>query len=163
MTGNLTWLYHNHKAFSGNVPMWADWEWPKGKENSVFQLHFHCLLIGQHPAGGRDARCSNLRCRNKPRGPVYDHHFFECVEYGRNCGFFRDTVRSLYDDYVKSGEEDIPHSTIDGILERPCGMWVGLFDNSFFDLGFKLRSAHELHRIVTIASILSWGRFYSIP
>ena len=24
MTGDLTWLYHNHKAFSGNVPMWAD-------------------------------------------------------------------------------------------------------------------------------------------
>ena len=33
--------------------MWADWEWPKGKENNVFQIHFHSLLIGQHPAGGR--------------------------------------------------------------------------------------------------------------
>ena len=27
-TGNLSWLYHNHRVFSGNVPLWADWEWP---------------------------------------------------------------------------------------------------------------------------------------
>ena len=143
--------------------MWADWEWPKGKENNVFQTHFRCLLIGQHPAGGSEARCSYQRCRNKTRGPVYVHHFFECVEYRRNRGFLRDTVRRLYNDYVMSGNEDIPHGIIDGILENPCGMWVGLFDNCFFDLGLNLRSAHELHRIVTIASILSWGRFYSVP
>ena len=72
-------------------------------------------------------------------------------------------MNGLYDDYVKSGKKDIPHCTIDEILERSCGMWAGLFDNCFFDLGFKIRSAQEPHSIVTIARILSWGRFYSIP
>ena len=65
MNGNLTWLHHNHRAYSGNVPMWADWEWPKGKD--VFRNHFHCLLIGKHPAGGNDARCFRILCRGKKR------------------------------------------------------------------------------------------------
>ena len=85
---NLTWLYHNHRVFSGNVPMWADWGWPQSKNMEVFKLHFFCLLIGQHPAGGPDARCSYLLCKDKLMGTVYDHHFFKCVEYSRNRFFF---------------------------------------------------------------------------
>ena len=45
----------------------------------------------------------------------------------------------------------------------PCQMWVGLFDSSLYDLGLKLSSAHELLRIFTISSILSWGSFYPVP
>ena len=26
----LTWLYHNHRCYSGNMPMFADWIWPQG-------------------------------------------------------------------------------------------------------------------------------------
>ena len=161
--GNLTWLHHNHEAFSGNVPMWAEWEWPKGKSMEAFRIHFYCLLIGQHPAGGRDASCSNLLCSDNKDGPIYDHHFFKCVEYIKNRYCFRSAVERIYNEYAAVGNCGIPRSIINGILERPCGMWVGLFDRGLFDIGLKLRSAHELHRIVTLASILSWGRFYAVP
>ena len=66
MTGNLTWLYHNHSVFSGNVPLWADWEWPMSKDRNVFITHFYSLLTSQNPAGGSDACCcakrSVVRC-----------------------------------------------------------------------------------------------------
>ena len=161
--GNLSWLYHNHRVFSGNVPMWADWEWPKSKDVDVFKLHFNSLLTGQHPAGGAEASCSNLLCKDHTYGPVYDHHFFECVGYSKNRSYFRDTVTRMYNDYVGAGNLDVPADIIDGILLRPCPMWVGLFETRFFDNGMKLRSAHELHRILTISSVLSWGRFYPVP
>ena len=160
---NLTWLYHNHRVFSGNVPMWADWGWPQSKNMEVFKLHFFCLLIGQHPAGGPDARCSYLLCKDKLMGTVYDHHFFKCVEYSRNRCFFRKGVWRMYDEYVEAGHHDIPRAIVDTVLKRPCKMWVGLFDSNLFDLGLKLRSAHQFHRIVTVASVLSWGRFYPLP
>ena len=163
MTGNLSWLYHNHSVFSGNVPKWADWEWPKSDDVEIFKLHFYSLLTGQHPAGGGDACCSNLMCKNHSMGPLYDHHFFECTEYSKNRCFFRGSVKGMYNDYVRTGSLDIPKSIINSILVRPCLMWVGLFDSSYFDLGLKLSSAHELHRILTISSILSWGRFYPVP
>ena len=76
MNGNLTWLYHNHIVFSGNVPMWADWDWPIGKDMEVFQTQFYCLLAGLHPAGGSNAFCSRLLCKNRNKGLVYQHHFF---------------------------------------------------------------------------------------
>ena len=161
--GNVTWLYHNHIAFSGNVPMWADWDWPKGKNFDVFRVHYYCLLIGQHSAGGRNARCSNLLCKDSNVGPIYDHHYFKCVEYSQNCSFFRKAVNRMYNEYVGAGCCDISRVIIDGILEQPCKMWVGLFDDRLFDLGLKLQGAHELHRIVTMASVLSWGRFYALP
>ena len=34
-SGQLGWLYHNHRVFSGNVPGWADWNWPQNKKQSV--------------------------------------------------------------------------------------------------------------------------------
>ena len=158
--GNLTWLYHNHRAFSGNVPIWADWEWPKGEVMNVFRLHFNCLLIGHHPEAGSEACCSLALCRGRKRGPVYRHHYFERANYASNCCYFRKTVKRMYREYVKQGHLDILVSVIDGIVEKPCG--VGLFDPLLFDLGLKLNSLHELHRIFTMASVLSWGRFYSL-
>ena len=163
MTGNLTWLYHNHSAFSGNVPLWADWEWPESKDKNVFITHFYSLLIGQNPAGGGDACCSGLLCKDKSRGPVYNHHYFDCVEFRSNCCFFRESVKSMFNDYASAGNHDIPNTIINKIITKPSGMWVGLFDTCFFDLGLRLKSAHELHRIVTISSVLSWGRFYPVP
>ena len=78
--------------------------------------------------------------------------------------FFRDdSVKPMFNRYVNDGNRDIPVSLINRILLSPCGMWVGLFDKCLFDGGLRLKSAHELHRIVTISSILSWGRFYPIP
>ena len=69
----------------------------------------------------------------------------------------------MYNEYVKDGNQDIPASIINGILLRPCLMWVGLFESSIFDRGLKLSSAHELLRMMTISSVLSWGRFYPVP
>ena len=72
-------------------------------------------------------------------------------------------VRRLYKAYVDAGHSDIPRGLVEGVLERPCSMWVGLFDPSLFDTGMKLRTTHELFQIVTMASVLSWGRFYPVP
>ena len=161
---HLSWLHHNHRAYSGNVPPWADWKWPKSKDVTAFKTHFYCLLIGKHPAGGSHARCLNLLCKKTKEGPVFNHHYFECMDnYNRNCCFFRSGVRSMYGEYVGEGHKDIPKHVIDRILEKPCGMWVGLLDPCLFDVGLKLKSIHEIHRIVTLASVLSWGRFYSVP
>ena len=85
------------------------------------------------------------------------------MNFRLNCSFFRDGVKCKYKEYVNDGHSDIPLNVIEEVLERPCGMWFGLFDPSLFDLGLKLRSLHELHRIVTMASVLSWGRYYPIP
>ena len=49
------------------------------------------------------------------------------------------------------------------IFFHPCPMWVGLLDAGIFEHKLKLLVIHELHRILTIASILSWGRFYALP
>ena len=163
LTGNLSWLYHNHRVFSGNVPMWADWEWPKTKGMEVFRLHFNCLLTGQHPVGAGEACCSNLMCKDHNLGPLYGHHFFECAEHRKNRCFFRESVNRMYNDYVGAGNHDIPTTIINNILVGPSLMWVGLFDIRFFDFGLKLSSLHELHRIFTISSVLSWGRFYHVP
>ena len=160
MNGNLTWLY---RVFSGNVPMWADWVWPKGQDMNVFQSHFYCLLLGEHPAGGSEACCARLLCRSKNKEAIYQHHYFECVDYLRNRVYFQNCARRMYDELVPDGNRGIPRSVVDETLEKPCGMWVGLFDPCLFELGLKLSSLHELHRIVTMASVMSWGRFYTVP
>ena len=41
-------------------------------------------------------------------------------------------------------------------------MWIGLFDTCLFELGLKLPILLELHRIVTMASVMSWGRFNAL-
>ena len=162
--GRMSWLYHIHRIYSGNVPIWADWKWPKRKDINAFKTHFCYLLTGLHPAGGKDARCFSVLCKSMNIGPVYNHHFFECRNnYLRNRAYFRSRVRSMYDDYVAEGHINIPQNVIDGILEKPCGMWVGLMDPGLFELGLNLKTVHETHKIFTIASVLSWGRFYSIP
>ena len=72
-------------------------------------------------------------------------------------------MKRMYREYVLAGNRDITPSIIKSILVRPSGMWVGLFEIRFFDLDVKLKGAHELHRIMTISSVLSWGRFYHVP
>ena len=94
---------------------------------------------------------------------MYLHHYFKCVDSRRNSEFFKNGVKSIYNKYLNDGHDDNPLTVIDKILESPCGMWFGLFDPCLFELGLKLKSLHELHRIVTMASVLSWGRFYSLP
>ena len=161
--GNLTWLYHNHMVFSGNVPEWADWNWHIGKGMDLFQSHFYCLLIGAHPAGGNEACCLRLLCGGRNRGTVYQHHYFECGDYIRNRMFFQNRARRLYNEMIEDGHHFFPLRVLDDILVKPSGMWVGLFDNCFFELGLKLSVLHELHRIMTMASVMSWGRFYALP
>ena len=78
-TGTLSWLYVNHQSYSGNVPSWANWMWPKGEDGAMFKLQFNYLLVGLHPAGGDDARCRHILCKENNVGSVYNHHFFECV------------------------------------------------------------------------------------
>ena len=160
--GTFRWLYHNHQAYSGNVPLWADWNWPKSEDESKFKLHFYNLLVGLNPAGGDEAQCRHLLCRNNKLGSVYNHHFFDCNCYLKNRALFRHTVRKLYTESQTDGLPYIPLGVIDSILLKPCKMWVGMIDVTLFDNGLNLSSIHELHRIVVIASIMSWGRFYSI-
>ena len=162
-TGMLTWLYHNHQAYSGNVPYWADWNWPKDEDESKFKLHFYYLLVGLNPACGDEAQCRHLLCRDNKLGSVYNHHFFNCNCHMKNRAFFRHTVRKLFTESQRNGAPCIPLGLIDDILLKPCKMWVGLIHNGLFDNGLKLVSIHELHRIFVTASIISWGRFYSIP
>ena len=121
------------------------------------------MLTGLDPAGGSNACCARLLCKNRNKGSVYQHHFFECVDHSRNRSFFQDCVKRLYNDSVSVGHCDFPHSVVDEILKKPCGMWVGLFEQGLFGLGLKLWNLHELHRIVTMASVFSWGRFYALP
>ena len=64
---------------------------------------------------------------------------------------------------IEDGNHFFPTPVLDDILEKPSGMWVGLFDNCFFELGLKLSVLHQLDRIVTMASVMSWGRFYAVP
>ena len=80
-----------------------------------------------------------------------------------NRAFFRHTVRKLYTESQTNGVPYIPLGVIDSILLKPCQMWVGLIDIRLFDSELNLLSIHELHRILVTASIISWGRFYTIP
>ena len=153
--GNLTWLYHNHITFSGNVPKWADWNWHCERYGDLFQSHFYYLLIGAHPAGGSEACCSRLLCRGSNRGTVYKHHYFECGNYARNGILFQNRARSLYNEMIAEGEHFFPLQVLEDILEKPSGMWVGLFDTCLFELGLKLSILHEVRRIVTMASVMS--------
>ena len=159
----LTWLYHNHRCYSGNMPVFADWTWPQSDSGKKFERHFFMLLTGLHPAGGNRAICGHSPCNTDTPDSVYRHHFFECVGFESNRIFFRKCARRLYNESLTVGASLIPVSLLDTVLIKPCPMWVGLMDPGLFLPGIKLRYIHELHRIVTIAGIFSWGRFYELP
>ena len=160
--GKLSWIYHNHCIYSGNMPMWADWTWPNNKDSIKFKKHFVFLVSGLHPAGGNKAVClRTLSCAKSPN-TVYQHHFFDCSYYSANRFFFRDTALKLYREANKC-HSMVSFSMLESILSEPSPMWVGLLDQSLFKTGVRLCAMHELHRILTIASISSWGRFYDLP
>ena len=162
-SGQLGWLYHNHRVFSGNVPGWADWNWPQNKKLKVFESHFGFLLTGLHPAGGEKAVCCQTLCRNDSHDTVYNHHFFKCPGHIENRIYFRETARRLFNEKDSYFTALIPTSMFVAVLAEPCPLWVGLMNDSLFMSGIKLGVLHELHRIMTMASIFSWGRFYKLP
>ena len=144
------------------MPMWADWNWPSNKDSIKFKKHFVFLVSGLHPAGGNKAVClCTLSCAKSPN-TVYQHHFFDCSYYSANRFFFRDTALKLYREANKC-HSMVSFSMLESILSEPSPMWVGLLDQSLFKTGVRLCAMHELHRILTIASISSWGRFYDLP
>ena len=159
--GLLGWLHHNHSVYSGNVPSWADWSWPDSGKYRMgdFQSHFYFLLIGQHPAWGNRAICRRAECKSKNYGTIYNHHFFDCENYIKNRVFFCHTARRLFKD---SQVKLLPLYILENILLEPCSMWIGLIDVNLFNLGLRIEMIHEFHRICTVASVLSWGRFYAI-
>ena len=161
--GQLKWLYHNYRVYSGNVPEWADWKWPQKKVLQKFELHFGYLLTGVHPAGGEKAVCSHSQCGNGSCDSVYNHHFFKCPSHIENRIFFKETARRLFIEKEPYIESRLSFSMLDAVLVEPCPLWVGLMDRSLFKPGVKLGVLHELHRIMTMASIYSWGRYYKLP
>ena len=162
-SGHLSWLFHNHRVYSGNVPAWADWIWPQSRALQIFESHFVCLLTGLHPAGGDKAVCCHDRCVNCDCDTVYNHHFFKCHDYLANRIYFKATARRLFSEKDAYFSTSLPISMLEAVLVEPCPMWVGLMDRCLFKPGMKLGVLHELHRIMTMASIFSWGRFYTIP
>ena len=162
--GNLKWLYHNHCVYSGNVPYWADWKWPDSDRwgECKFKQHFCHLLLGSHPAGGSTAICLRKECVGNNLGPIFEHHFFICENHIKNREFFRSAVNRLFIE-GKGSLVEVPKDLVNSVLCTPCPMWVGLMDVRIFEHKLKLFIIHELHRILTVASILSWGRFYALP
>ena len=69
----------------------------------------------------------------------------------------------LYEDGKGISIYEVPKGILNGILGTPFLIWVGLLDSEIFEYKLKLSIIHELHRILTMASILSWGRFYALP
>ena len=157
------WIYQNHSYYSGNMPMFADWDWPKTLEPSKFRNHLITLVTGQHQAGGEGAICNDARYEARTPDTVYHHHFFVCQLFERNQIYFKNCARRLYTESLKRGPSVLPVALLDAVLMAPCPMWVGLLERELFKPGVKLRTIHELHRIVTIAAVCSWGRFYSLP
>ena len=156
------WLFHNHSLYSGNVPAWAGWEWPESTKWRMgrFECHFYCLLTGVHPAFGRDGKCQRFECQGDNSGSLYKHHFFDCESSIGNRKFFKEKVLTLFE---ASSVKGLSLSTLNIILSKPSTWWIGLIDYKIFDLCFNIAQVHEFHRIVTIASVLSWGRFYKCP
>ena len=63
---------------------------------------------------------------------------------------------------MESQVELLPLNVIEDILSEPCRMWIGLIDLKLLT-ALRIGIIHELHRICTIASVSSWGRFYAVP
>ena len=96
-------------------------------------------------------------------GSIYEHHFFRCENHLKNRDYFRMYATRLYEKGKGISANEVPKGILNGILCTPCPMWVGLLDAGIFEHKLKLPVVHELHRILTMASILSWGRFYVLP
>ena len=163
--GNLKWLYHNHCIYSGNVPPWADWKWPESDRWSVgkFEQHFRYLLSGLHPAGGSNAVCCRKECFGNNIGSIFEHHFLSCENHLKNQDYFRRTVNRLCEEGKRTSAPKIPKDLFSSILCSPSSMWFGLMDGKIFQHNLKLDTVHEIHRVLTMGSILSWGRFYALP
>ena len=161
-TGSHKWLYHNHSIFSGNVPAWASWDWPESSKWKMgrFECHFYCLVTGCHPAFSVDGKCWRSECKMFNSGSLYEHHFFKCESSNKNRIYFKEKVYIILE---ASEEENLLRPILNKVLLEPSTMWIGLMEYKYFDLGLKMKHVHELHRILTIASILSWGRFYKCP
>ena len=127
-----------------------------------FKSHFVFLVTGLHPAGGNKAVCAHPLCKIDTPDSVYHHHFFECVDFNSNRSFFRDYARQLFKESSNT-RPSLSLTLMESVLAEPCPMWMGLLDPDLFLPGVKLREIHELHRIVTMAAVFSWGRFYSLP
>ena len=162
MDGKLSWLYHNHKFYSGNVPVWADWVWPKNGVQLKSAHHFVRLLTGSHPAWGENPVCSHARCLYETLDNLYKHHFFNCPDHAENRTYFKSWAHQLFREKDPSFNDSFPISMLEAVLLEPSPVWVGLMDRNVFKAGVKLRVIHELHRIVTMASIFSWGRYFTI-
>ena len=61
-----------------------------------FQAHFYFLLIGQHPAWGKEAICRRTECKSSSCDTIYKHHFFDCGNFKNNLIFFCLTARRLF-------------------------------------------------------------------
>ena len=159
----MSWLYKNYCSCSGNMPSWADWNWKANKELKRSEPHFVALVTGLHPVGSLKATCCHDLCKNKPGDSVYHHHFFASSEKVSNRIFFLSSARSLFADSKVTSGSVLQLSVLEVVLEKPSPMWVGLVDQKLFSSGLKLRAIHELHRILTMASISSWSRLYALP
>ena len=127
------------------------------------QKTFHHASLWSAPSRGNNAICAHSLCNANKPNDVYRHHFFECVCFESTRIFFGKCVRRLYIESSTGGPSLHPVSLLDTVLMKPCPMWVGLLDPELFLPGIKLHSIHELHRIVTMAAVFSWGRFYVLP
>ena len=108
--GMYSWIYHNHCFFSGNVPAWADWQWPC-IENVVvkkYEMHLYYLLVGKHPARGSNATCLREGCLGNNRGLVYFHHFYLSDAHARNRDFFCGWAWRLYRESIADGTCRLP-------------------------------------------------------
>ena len=161
-TGSHKWLYHNHSIYSGNVPSWASWDWPDSTKWKMgkFECHFYCLVTGCHPAFSGDGTCQRFESKGLISESLYEHHFFKCESSTKNRKYFREKVKSIFE---VSEVEGLSPTILNNVLLEPSTMWIGLMESKYFALGLKIKHVHELHRILTTASVLSWGRFYTCP
>ena len=129
----------------------------------MFEMHFYYLLVGRHPAGGDYAVCLRKGCIGNNQGSIYCHHFFLCDVHAHNRDFFCGWARRLYRESTACETYRVPLQVLENILAKPSPMWFGLMDDTIFALGLKIGVLHELYRILVMASVVSWSRFYSVP
>ena len=134
------------------------------KKESIrgFWTSFYLPVNWSHPAWGDNPVCCYPLCGTHTCDSLYIHHFFKCPAHMENRSFFRESARRLFKEKNPFFATILPNAMLEAVLKNPCPMWVGFLDQSLFKAGVKLCAIHELHRIVTMASIFSWGRFYHL-